>query len=118
MGSIVLPPAITVREGTTDRLVMQLFADDDPIDLTDIDHIEIELRDTRRNTYHYASNATPVYSGVSDAVNGMVYLDPPSTLFKAVCSPYLGYVRIIADDGTWYSVPEEVEFFIQVRKNY
>ena len=118
MGSIVLPPVITVREGNTDRLAMQLLADDDPIDLTDIDHIEIELRDSRRNTYKYSSASASPKAGVSDAVNGTVYLDPPATLFKAVCSPYLGYVIIVADDLTWYSVPEEVEFMIQVRRNW
>lgn len=119
MGSIVLPSTITVREGMTDRVIMQLFGDDDPIDnLDDADHIEVELRDSRRNTYKYSSEDSPQRVGISDATTGKVYLDPPATLFKAVCSPYLGYVIVVNADKTWFSVPEAVEFLISVRKNY
>ena len=118
MGSLVLPPAIEIRAGTTDRLVIQLLADNDPIDLTGIDHIEIELRDARRNTYKYSSDDVSPIVGVYDTTQGKVYLDPTTTLFKAICSPYLFYVWIVDSELKRYSVPEEVEGLIKVRKNY
>ena len=119
MGSIVSPPTIEVREGTTDRLIIQLLADDVPIPLGDIDHIEIEMRDSKRNTYKYSSqDSSPKVGIVTPETLGKVYLDPPASLFKTICSPYLLYCWVVEADKTRYSVPEETEAMIQVRRNY
>ena len=118
MGSMLETPNITVREGTTDRIIMQLLADDTAIDLTDVDHVVLELRDMRRNTYKYSSGDVSPKVGVSGATEGKVYLDPPSSLFKSVLSPYTLYWMVYEDATTWYGVPEEIEALIQVRRNY
>jgi len=97
---------------------MQLLADDVPIDLAGIHHVELELRDTRRNTYHYSSLGSSPKVGILDAIAGKVYLDPPGSLFKQLLSPYLLYWLVYEDATTFYSVPEEVEALILARKNF
>lgn len=118
MGSIVLPPTVEVREGTTDRLIMQLLADDSPIDLMAVHHFEVEMRDRRRNTYRYSSTDASPKVGIQAATSGKIYLEPPASLFKTILSPYLGYVWVFDTALSKFSVPEEVEFMIQVRRNY
>ena len=118
MGSAILFPTITIREGQTDRITCQLLADDVAINLEGIHHVELELRDMKRNTYRYSSLAVGPKVGISEAANGKVYLDPPSSLFKQLLSPYLLYWLVYDDVTTWYSCPEDIEAIIQVRKNW
>jgi len=109
---------LEVREGTTDRLVMQLLEDDDGINLSAVEHIELHLKDKKGRTYRYSSDDEEV--GVSEVegedVDGKVYLDPPSELFVQIRSPYTGYWLIYDELGKYYSVPEEGEFEIKVRR--
>ena len=118
MGSYPEIPRTDVREGTTERIVMQLLADDVIINLNAIHHVEIELRDRKRTTYKYSSLATLAKVGVLVAPEGTVYFDPPATLFKVARSPYTGYIWVYETATNKYSVPEDSEFYIGVRKNF
>jgi hypothetical protein len=117
MGSIVSTPSVTIREETTDRIIMQLLANGNPIDLTGIHHVELEMEDVRGKTYHYSSLDASPQVEVYEATTGKVYLDPPSTLFREVLSPYQGYWWVYETATSKYSVPEELEFEIKVREN-
>jgi hypothetical protein len=117
--SILTPPTLEVREGTTSRIEMELDADDEPIDLTSVDHIELEIRDSRRNVYRYSSaDASPKVGVNEEPSTGKVWLDPPASLFKTIASPYLGYFWVFTSATSKFSVPEDLEFVIQVRRNY
>lgn len=116
--SIMISPSIGIREGTTGRIVMQLLADDESVDLSDVHHVEMEMRDSRRNTYHYSSLDASPKVGISDGTDGMVYLDPPASLFKTVLEPYLFYFWVYEEEEKKYSVPEEIEAMFRVRRNY
>jgi len=118
MGSVVVMPIMTIREGTTDGLVMQLLADDKAIDLTGVHHVELEIRDMKRHVYRYSSLDASPKVGVLDTANGKVWLDPPASLFKQLYAPYLLYWLVWETETEWFSVPEETEAMIKVRKNW
>ena len=118
MSSVILPPTITVREGVTDKIIMQLLADDVAIDLTPMHHIEVEMRDMKRNVHRYSSLDASPKVGIENASEGKVFLEPPASLFKAILSPYLLYFLVFTDVGKWFGVPEAVEALIQVRRNW
>jgi len=105
----------TIREGTTDKIVMQLLADNDPINLTNVDHVELFLRDKMKTVYHYKSNSTSPQVAIEVAEEGTVSLEPTRSLFKAILSPYKGYWLVYEDADTYYSTPEDNEFEITVR---
>lgn len=111
---------LEVREGTTDRIGMQLLADDDAINLSVVEHVELHLKDRKGRTYRYSSNDIPKLVDVleGEEIDGKVYLDPPSDLFVQIRSPYAGYWLVYDEFGKHYSVPEEGEFSISVRRLY
>ena len=118
MPSVVRIPRTDLREGTTERILMQLLADDVAIDLSAIDHVELEMKDTRRNVYRYSSTDASPKVGVQVAVEGLVFFDPPTKLFKTILSPYVGYVFVYETPTRKFAVPEDTEFFIHVRRNF
>lgn len=118
MPSVVSIPRTDVREGTTERILMQLLADDVAIDLSAVHHIEVEIRDMRRNTYRYSSLDASPRVGIQIPTEGTVFFDPPVSLFKTILSPFLGYVWVFETETRKFSVPEDTEFFISVRRNW
>ena len=117
--SFISPPSIEIREGTTDQIIMQLLADGDPIDLSGVDHVTLEMRDSKKRTYKYSSDDPSPKFEITDAGSGIVALTPPNaTLFKTVLSPFVGYVWVYTTGTKKYSVPEETDFLIKVRRNY
>jgi hypothetical protein len=108
----------TVREGTTDQIEMQLLAGNSAIDLSSIHHVELELRDNRRNVYRYSTLDASPRIGISDASEGKVYFEPLASTLKSIRSPYNGYWFVFETSSRKYSVPEENEFRINVRGNW
>lgn len=118
MSSVLETPKQTIREGTTDRIIMQLLADDEAINLTSAHHVELEMKDARENTYHYSSLDVSPKVGISVAAEGKVWLDPPASLFKTVLSPYPLYWLVYSSATVFFGVPEEGEGIIEVRRNW
>jgi len=108
----------SVREGTTDDIVFQLLADNNAIDLSGAEHVELELKDSRYTVYRYSTAGVAPALSIYDAVNGKVALTPTSSLFRAVLSPYKGYFLVYEPSGKFYGVPEDTEFRIKVRPNW
>ena len=109
----------SIRENSTDPIDFQLLADDDAIDLTSIDHVEMEMKDKRGNRYSYSENDSPAYVSVTTASAGKVRFSPPTELiFLATGSPYKGYWKVYTTDSIFYSCPEDKEFTIKVREAY
>lgn len=110
---------IEIREGTTSDIDFQLLADDDPIDLTSINHVEMEMRDKHRKAYKYSSSDGSPKVSIVTASSGLVRFTPPdATIFLAAKSPYKGYWRVYETASKNYSVPEDSEFEIKIREDY
>lgn len=109
----------TIREHTTDPIDFQLLADDDPIDLTSINHVEMEMRDKRGNRYTYSTADIVPYVSITAASTGKVRFSPPTELiFLATGSPYKGYWLVYTTATAHYSVPEDREFTLKIREEY
>ena len=109
----------TIREHSTDPIDFQLLADDDAIDLTDVNHVEMEMKDKRGNRYSYSTldSAPGPYISITTASDGKVKFSPPTELiFLATGSPYKGYWKVYTTATVHYSVPEDREFRILVRE--
>ncbi len=111
--------SISVREGNTADIEMQLLSGTTAIDLTSIDHIEMEMRDSKRNVYKYKSTDSPAYISITNATSGMVKYTPPnSKIFIATNTPYKGYWIIYETSTKSYTCPQEGEFSIIVREDF
>ncbi len=109
----------TIREHSTDPIDFQLLADDDAIDLTSVDHVEMEMKDKKGKRYSYSSSDETAYVSITDEDDGKVRFSPPSELiFLATGSPYKGYWKVYTSATVHYSVPEDKEFTINVREEY
>lgn len=110
-----------VREGTTTRIVFQLLAGGDAIDLGGVDHVELHMKDKKGKTYRYSSSDVSPKVLITDAANGKVGFDPIATsppIFTQIRSPYRGYWLVYDTATTYYSVPEDSEFKLEVRGIY
>lgn len=110
---------ISVREGNTADIEMQLLSGTNPIDLTGIDHLEMEMRDSKRKVYKYKSTDSPAYITITNALTGMVsYIPVNDKIFIATNSPYTGYWIVYETEDKQYTVPGDNEFTIKVREDY
>jgi len=109
----------TLREHTTEPQDFQLLADDDPIDLTSVNHVEMEMKDKRGTRYSYSTLDSPAYLSILIATQGQVRFSPPTELiFLATGSPYKGYWKIYTTATVHYSCPEDQEFTLLIRETY
>lgn len=112
--------SISIREKTTEPVVMQVLADGVIVDLTGIHHVELHMINSKGRVYRYSSlDASPQVS-VSNAMAGLVaYTPPDETVFKYTCSPYKLYIKIYDTSTEHYTVPESgAENEIEVRKEF
>ena len=109
---------IEVREGTTSEISMILYGNDEVIDLTLADHIELHLKDAKKKVYRFSSDDTSPQVRIITAASGIVGYIPTSTDLIAARSPYSGYWWVWATSTSKYAVPEEGEFLISVREDY
>jgi len=107
-----------VREGTTARIVFQLLAGGDPIDLSSVDHVELHMKDRKGKTYRYSSSDVSPKVLITAATTGKVGFDPPTGDFIHIRTPYRGYWLVYETASTYYGVPENDEFKIEVRGIY
>src|SRR5574343_1655164 len=104
-----------IREFSTEPIDFQLLADDTAIDLSGVDHVEMEMRDKKGKRYSYSSSDSPAYISIVTTTEGKVRFSPPNErIFLATGSPYTGYWKVYSDASTHYSVPEDKEFTIKV----
>ena len=111
---------ISVREKTTSDISMVLLSNEDAIDLTDVDHVELEMIDKSRKTYHYSSDDSPSYLAIADdPTTGVVTFTPPGeTIFLYQRSPYRLYIKIYETSTKHYAVPENDSAEILITKEY
>jgi len=111
--------SIVVREKTTSDIVMQLFSDDEVIDLTDVDHIEMNMIDSYKNTYHYSSDDESPALVITTPLSGIITFTPPSeAVFLYQRSPYKGHTWVYETATKKYAVPENSYFEIRVTKEF
>ena len=112
-------PTITVRENTTSDIDFQLLAGNTAINLTGIDHLQMEMRDKSRKVYSYSTADSSPSISIVTASEGKVRFTPPSeTIFLSSKSPYKGYWKIWEKSTKWYACPEDSEFLLYVREEF
>ena len=109
---------LVVRENTTARISMTLYSDDSAIDLSAINHVEMHLRDSRSKAYRFSSADGSPKVTIVTASSGIVGFDPATGDLLADRSPYFGYWLVYPTVATKYSVPEENEFILEIRKEF
>jgi len=117
MGSNI--PTLTIREKTIGNIDMQLYTGDDTIDLSEVDHLQLEMRDKQGKVYSYSTDDETPYISIVTAASGKVRFSPPSnTFFIAARQPYSGYWIVWTAADKNYAVPENFEFIIYVREEF
>lgn len=109
---------LEVREGTTAEISMTLYGNDTAINLTSVDHVELNLRDSKNKIYRFSSDDASPQVRIITAASGIVGYTPISTDLLAARSPYKGYWWVWASSVSKYACPEESEFEITVRSEY
>ena len=113
--------SIKIREGITSSIEMQLLSDGVVIDLTNCDHIEMKMMDTKGKVYSYSSLDSSAISIVT-AASGLVDFTPPdTTIFSYARQPYSLYWWVYPTSGdstTKYAVPGSDVAIIKVLKDY
>lgn len=109
---------ITVRDGTTDYIVFVVENNGTAINLSAVNHVRLDMIDSRHKVYRYASNDDSPIFYITDAANGEVELRPTSDIFKAGRSPYKVYVWVYSTASKRYSCPEKGEAIIKIRREF
>jgi len=108
-----------LKEKTTSPLDMQLFADGNPINLSGVDHVRMDMIDSQGQVYRYASNASPANVEIFDAPNGKVRFSPPSeSIFSYLKSPYRIYWTIFNTPTQHYACPDQDYGEVIVQKEF
>ena len=110
--------SVSIREAATDYLQFQLISSGSPINLTGIDHIELNLKDNLDNITTFTSSGGSPKLFINDAVTGIIELRPTATDFYAIRSPYLFYFKIFETASRWFGIPEIEEGKIYVRREF
>lgn len=111
---------ISIREKTTEPIVMQVQADGNIVDLTGVHHIEMHMIDSKGVVYRYSSLDTSPAIVITAATSGQVtYTPPSSSIFKYIKSPYKLYIKVYDTSVENYTAPESgEENIIVVRKEF
>ena len=111
---------ISIREHTTEPIIVQALADGSPIDLTGVDHVELRMMDAKGKTYLYSSVSASPAVVITQASNGQITFTPPNALiFNYIKSPYILYIKVFDTATESYTVPESgEENIITVRKEF
>jgi len=112
---------ITIREGTTASIPMQLLTDGEPIDLSGVDHVRFDMVNKLHETYRYSSSDNPAYLVITNASTGTVTFTPPDeAVFRYQKSPYKCYVWVYVTSTQRYAVPEDEDYncLIKVIREY
>ena len=109
---------IEVREDTLSQIAMTLYSNDSVINLSGIDHVRLDMVDTKGKTYRFSSDDASPQTEIVTAASGIVGYTPASGDLSHARSPYKGYWWVYPTSSTRYSVPEENEFEITVRKEF
>ena len=111
---------ISIREHTTEPILVQALADGNPIDLTGVDHVELRMMDAKGKTYLYSSASVSPAVVITQASSGQITFTPPNALiFNYIKSPYILYIKVFDTATESYTVPESgEENIITVRKEF
>ena len=111
---------ISIRERSTEPIIVQALADGNAIDLGGIDHVELRMMDAKGKTYSYSSAGTSPAVVITNATAGQVTFTPPDeNIFKYTRTPYKLYLKIFDTTIEHYTVPESgEENVIDVRKEF
>lgn len=111
---------ISIREKSTEPIIVQALADGNPIDLGGIDHVELRMMDAKGKTYLYSSNDINPAVIITNASAGQVTFVPPDEyVFRYTRTPYKLYLKIFDTFAEHYTVPESgEENVIDVRKEF
>jgi hypothetical protein len=111
---------VSIREKSTEPMILQALADGSPIDLNGIDHVELRMMDAKGKTYLYSEEDSSPAIAVTEPSAGQVTFTPPDEyVFKYTRTPYKLYLKIYDTATESYTVPESgEENIINVRKEF
>jgi hypothetical protein len=107
----------SIREKTTEPILLQVLSNGNIVDLTGVHHIEMHMIDAKGKVYRYTAAPSIV---IANAVLGKVTFTPPNeTIFKYTRTPYKLYIEVFDTSIEHYTVPEAgEENIINVRKEF
>ena len=111
---------ISIREKSTEPIILQALADGVAIDLSGIDHVEMRMMDAKGKTYLYSELDVISSLVITNASAGQVTFTPPNeNIFKYTRTPYKLYLKIYDTPIEHYTVPESgEENIINIRKEF
>jgi hypothetical protein len=110
---------LTIKEGTTSDIPMQLLADGNPIDLTVAASVQVTMLDALRKVYHYSTTDISPAVVITVPASGTITFTPPDqTVFRAKNSPYKVVTWVYASNGKKYACPEKDADLIFVQPAY
>jgi len=110
----------SIREKNTEPIIFQVLSNNNVVDLSGIDHVEMHMMDSKGKAYRYSSSDASPAVIVSSATQGLITYTPPNeTIFKYTRTPYKVYMKIYDTSTEHYTVPEAgEEDIIDVRKEF
>lgn len=110
---------ITIREHTTSEVIMRLLSNDQPIVLSGVNSVRLDMIDNLKKVYRYSTSDDPAYLAITDASDGQITFTPPdATIFEYQRQPYKVYAWVFETASKKYSVPEKGHSLINLEKEY
>lgn len=111
--------AYSIREHTTSAIQMQLLENDVGINLTAIDHIQLNMIDSLGQTYAYSTlDLTPAIILTPGTTGGVQFTPPTAQVLQYIRSPYKLFWWVYISATEKYSVPSKGNCLIVLDKDF
>ena len=109
-----------IREGTTNQVPFQLFGDDIPISLADVNKVALVLVPQNGTGTAVTIDTTnnPTKLEIITAATGRVGWTPASGDVTKANSPYKGFFWVYQTASVKYAVPDNEEFVVDVSDDF
>jgi hypothetical protein len=109
----------SIREHTTSTIQMQLLENNVGIDLTSIDHLQLNMVDSLGQTYTYSTTDSPCAITIKTPATGIVQFMPPTAqTLQYIRSPYKFFWWVYNTATEKYSVPSSGNSVLMLEKDF
>ena len=110
---------LIIREKTTSPITFNLYANNSVIDLSSVDHVEMQMVDAAGKVYRYSSNDGSPALFITTPTSGLISFYPPDDdVFSYDRTPYKMYCWVYSTVTQKYSVPSTGYSKIDVLREY
>jgi hypothetical protein len=111
---------VYIREGSNAQIPFQLFADDVPIDLSNVDKVKMVLvpNNGTGTATTYNTDDDPTVIEITSATTGQIGYTPQSGDLTKAESPFRLFFWVFSSASSKYAVPDNEDLVIEVTDDY